>query len=66
LEATNWKTRQAGSGNNAGGSGFCLGTVRRIDKAAIEKGLITKDEFMEKLSTERAVYQEMFKKVKRD
>ncbi len=34
-----------------------------LAKLLIEKGLITKDEFMEKLSAERAVYQEMLKKM---
>ncbi len=35
-----------------------------LPKLLIEKGLITQDEFMQKLSAERDGYQEMFKKVK--
>jgi len=34
-----------------------------LTKLLIEKGLITKQEFMVKLSDERAVYQAMFKKM---
>ena len=34
-----------------------------LTKLLIEKGLITKDEFMQKLSDERAVYQEMLGKM---
>jgi len=33
-------------------------------KLLIEKGLITHDEFMEKIKAERATYQAMFQKVK--
>jgi len=35
----------------------------RIDQAPIEKGIITKDEFMQKLSDERATYQAMLRKM---
>ncbi len=38
-------------------------TVDALAKLLIEKGLITKAEFMQKLSTERAVYQEMLGKM---
>jgi len=38
--------------------------LAHLTKLLIEKGLITKAEFMQKLSTDRAVYQAMFKKVK--
>ena len=41
-----------------------LATADAVAKLLIEKGLITEAEFMEKLSAERAGYQEMFKKVK--
>ncbi len=34
-------------------------------KLLIEKGVITQDEFMEKIKAERATYQEMFQKVNR-
>jgi hypothetical protein len=34
-----------------------------LAKLLIEKGLITKDEFMQKLSDERAVYQAMLRKM---
>ncbi len=34
-----------------------LATADALTKLPIEKGLITKDEFLEKLSAERAVYQ---------
>ncbi len=35
-----------------------------LGKLLIEKGFIAHAEFMQKLSTDRAVYQAMFKKVK--
>ena len=35
-----------------------------LTKLLIEKGLITKDEFMQKLSAERAVYQAMLEKMR--
>ncbi len=35
-----------------------------LTKLLIEKGLITKEEFMQKLSAERAVYQEMLQKMR--
>ncbi len=34
-------------------------------KLLIEKGVITQDEFMEKIKAERATYQAMFQKVNR-
>ena len=43
---------------------FSLAQSDALVKLPIEKGLITKDEFMQKLSDERAVNQAMFKKVK--
>jgi len=36
-----------------------LATADAVAKLLIEKGLITEAEFMQKLSAERAVYQEM-------
>jgi len=36
----------------------------KLTKLLIEKGLITEAEFTKQLSTDRAVYQAMFKKVK--
>jgi len=36
-----------------------LATADALTKLLIEKGLITQDEFMQKLSAERAGYQEM-------
>jgi len=53
-------SRQSGSGDDAGVNCFFLGTDRHI----IEKGLITKEEFMVKLSAERAVYREMLEKMR--
>jgi len=41
-----------------------LAQTDALTKLLIEKGIITKDEFMQKLSDERAVYQAMMKKVK--
>jgi len=41
-----------------------LATADALAKLLIEKGLITKAEFMQKLSAERAVYQEMLGKVR--
>jgi len=35
-----------------------------LTKLLIEKGIITKDEFMQKLPAERAVYQAMLKKMR--
>ncbi len=35
-----------------------------LGKLLIEKGLITQDEFMQKLSAERAGYQEMLRKMR--
>ncbi len=40
-----------------------LAQTDALTKLLIEKRLITKDEFMVKLSAERAVYQAMFKKM---
>ena len=37
-ESTDENRRQAGSGDDAGTSGFCLGTVRRIEQAPHRKG----------------------------
>ncbi len=34
-----------------------------VTEVAIEKGVITQDEFMEKIKAERATYQAMFQKV---
>ena len=41
-----------------------LATADAVAKLLIDKGLITKAEFMEKLSDERVVYQEMLRKVR--
>ncbi len=41
-----------------------LAQTDALTKLLIEKGLITKDEFMQKLSAERATYQEMLRRVK--
>ncbi len=41
-----------------------LATADALTKLLIEKGVITKDEFMQKLSAERAGYQEMLEKVR--
>ncbi len=40
-----------------------LAQTDALTKVLIEKGVITKDEFMQKLSDERAVYQEMLQKM---
>jgi len=40
-----------------------LAQTDALTKLLIEKGVITKAEFMVKLSDERAVYREMFKKM---
>ncbi len=40
-----------------------LAQTDALTKLLIEKGLITKEEFMEKLSDERAVYQAMLRKM---
>jgi hypothetical protein len=39
-------------------------TAEALAKLLLEKGLITKDEFMQKLSTEKSVYQAMLEKVR--
>ncbi len=41
-----------------------LAQTDTLTKFLIEKRLITKDEFMQKLSAERAVYQAMLKKMR--
>ncbi len=41
-----------------------LATADALAKLLIEKGLITKDEFMQKLSAERAGYQAMLQKMR--
>jgi len=41
-----------------------LAQTDALTKLLIEKGLITEDEFMEKLSAERAVYQGMLGKMR--
>ncbi len=41
-----------------------LATADALVKLLIEKGVITQAEFTKQLSTDRAVYQAMFKKVK--
>ncbi len=41
-----------------------LAQTDALTKLLIEKGLITKEEFMQKLSAERAVYQAMLEKMK--
>jgi len=41
-----------------------LATADALAKLLIEKGLITQAEYMQKLSAERAVYQEMLRKVR--
>ncbi len=41
-----------------------LATADALAKLLINKGLITQAEFTKQLSTDRAVYQAMFKKVK--
>jgi len=40
-----------------------LAQTDAVAKLLIEKGVITQDEFMEKIKAERATYQEMFQKV---
>ncbi len=40
-----------------------LAQTDALTKLLIEKGIITKEEFMVKLSDERAVYREMLKKM---
>ncbi len=40
-----------------------LAQTDALTKLLIEKGIITKAEFMQKLSAERAVYQEMLEKM---
>jgi len=59
-----WNTRQTGSGEGAGVTGIQPGNSRRSGKTPFEKGLITEFEFMQKLSAERAVYQELLKNVR--
>jgi len=41
-----------------------LAQTDALTKLLIEKGLITKEEFMVKLSNERAVYQEMLQRMR--
>ncbi len=41
-----------------------LAQTDALTKLLIEKGLITEAEFMQKLSAERAVYQEMLQKMR--
>jgi len=41
-----------------------LAQTDALTKLLIEKGLITEAEFMQKLSVERAVYQEMLRKMR--
>ncbi len=41
-----------------------LAQTDALTKLLIEKGIITKEEFMQKLSAERAVYQAMLEKVR--
>ena len=43
---------------------FSLAKTDALTKLLIEKGLITEAEFMQKLSAERAGYQEMLEKVR--
>jgi len=40
-----------------------LAQTDAVAKLLIEKGLITQDEFMEKIKAERATYQAMFQKI---
>jgi len=40
-----------------------LAQTDALSKLLIEKGVITKDEFLEKLKVERATYQAIFQKV---
>ncbi len=40
-----------------------LGQTDAVAKLLIEKGVITQDEFMEKIMAERATYQAIFQKV---
>jgi len=41
-----------------------LAQTDAVAKLLIEKGVITQDEFMEKIKAERATYQAMFQKVR--
>ncbi len=41
-----------------------LAQTDALTKILIEKGIITKDEFMQKLSAERAVYQAILQRVR--
>jgi len=43
---------------------FSLAKTDAFTKLLIVKGLITKDEFMQRLSAERAVYQAMLQKAR--
>jgi hypothetical protein len=43
---------------------FSLAKTDALTKLPIEKGLITEAELMQKLSAERAVYQEMLGKIR--
>ncbi len=49
---------------SAGALVSSLATADALAKLLINKGLITQAEFTKQLSTDRAVYQAMFKKVK--
>ena len=42
-----------------------LATADALAKLLIEKGLITQDEFTEKIKAERAAYQAMFQTIRR-
>ncbi len=43
---------------------YSLAQTDALTKLLIEKGLITKDEFMQKLSDERTMYQAMLQKMR--
>ncbi len=45
---------------------YSLAQTDALTKLLIEKGLITKDEFMHKLSAERAMYQAMLGKMTKE
>ncbi len=45
------------------GTFFALANAEALAKLLIEKGIITKEEFTQKLSDERAVYQAMLRKM---
>src|SRR4029453_4148170 len=46
--------------NNLGISHLSTGQTDALAKLLIEKGLITREEFMQKISEERAMYQKLF------